>query len=418
MANYFTPITKYLPKSLDTVFAEESKTLDLLDAGKMVNVNFSEAGYVKVLSILTDGLSDYYRVNEGSTGNAYVHKQGTSGDGYRKGNVSTSWEIFKLHYDRGIQFQVDNMSNEEEAGAVIGNTLTEFLRTRVVPEVDAVRFSRIAEKCSASLGNLVTETPTASSILANFYTAFEWLKARGVPEAEQIIYVNPSVMTKIQTSDKLVRYLTQEEYKRGDITFTIQKFEGRKIIVVTPDRFFTKVQVGDNGFYPSASSKLINYMIVSARACVPIVKLEKSQVWTPDQVQDFDGYKVNFRMLHDLIIPKNKVIGCYCSVSSTDADTIANSLDVLLEEGTTTNGFVATAFYSQPAGINGELVYSASAFTLNSQVTVDGSTIISVPLDTQIIDATNTSAYFALIDASGVVVAATPSAITLVKKGA
>ena len=85
MANNFTPITKYMPKALDTVFATESRTNDLINGQKWINLNFDETGYVKILSILTDGLSDYYRVNEGQTGTDYVHKQGNSGDGYKKG---------------------------------------------------------------------------------------------------------------------------------------------------------------------------------------------------------------------------------------------------------------------------------------------------------------------------------------------
>ena len=418
MANNFTPITKYMPKALDTVFATESRTNDLINGQKWINLNFDETGYVKILSILTDGLSDYYRVNEGQTGTDYVHKQGNSGDGYKKGNVGTSWEIKQLDYDRGKQFQVDNMSNEEEAGQVIGNLLAEFLRTRVVPEVDAVRFSKIASKTSVSLGNRVIETPTANNILSDFYRVFEWFAERGVPAEEQIIYVNPSIMTMIQTSDKLIKYLSQEEYKQGDITFTIQKFEGRKIVVVPKERFFTNVQVGENGYYPSANSYTINYMVISTRAVVPIVKLEKSKVWTPDQVQDFDGYKVNFRMFHDVIIPKNKVIGCYASISTASATSTSAVLDVLTEEGTQTNGFIPTAFYTQPGGIYGSLVYSASAFTLNSQVVVDGTNIIGLELDSETVDATNTSVYFALVDGSGYVVATSPSAVTLEKKGA
>lgn len=416
MANSIDKIQKYLLKAVDTVYIEESVTEDLLRDEHYVDLDFTGTATVRVYSTATSGLYDYSRVNEGPTGNNYVHKQGTSGDGYHKGNVQGKWEVFTLAYDRGIQFQIDAATNEETGGLPIATTFTEFLRTAVVPETDAVRFSRIAEKCSASLGNRVTESPTASNILSLFNAGFAWLKQRGVPSTNQVIYVNPDIMTLIRNSDKLVKYLTQEDYKRGDNTFTLEKFEGRRIIEVTSDRFFTDVQVGDNGFYPSASSKAINYLICDKKAVVPVVKIYKSKIWSPDQVQDFDGYKVNFRLQHDCFVPKNKVLGCYLSVSTLDADEVNSTLQVLNVAGNTTNGFITENYWTLPAGKFGTLCYSASAFTLGSDVTIDGTTVIEVPLNTEIIDATNTNAYFALVDEYGKCIATTPSAVALSKK--
>lgn len=139
MANNITRIEKWLPNVIDTVFAQESKTALLENGAKFIDVEFKEAGYVKVASILMDGLSDYFRVNHAGQANslAYAHDNQNNGsgyrDGYRRGNVDVSWEIFQLSYDRGKQFLVDNMDNEETAGAIIANLLTEFVRTRVVP---------------------------------------------------------------------------------------------------------------------------------------------------------------------------------------------------------------------------------------------------------------------------------------------
>ena len=116
MANVFAKIEKYMQDAIDTVFAEDSKTKILENGSKFIDVNFKEAGYVKVMSLLMDGLSDYYRVNSGVTASDNVHYQGGSADGYKKGNAEGSWEIFQLNYDRGKQFQIDNMDDEESAG--------------------------------------------------------------------------------------------------------------------------------------------------------------------------------------------------------------------------------------------------------------------------------------------------------------
>ena len=133
MANEFGLITKYMQNAIDTVFAEESKTRILENGSKFIDVNFKEAGYVKVMSLLTDGLSNYFRVNNGLGSSNNGYSAYPTLDGYKVGDAQATWEIFQLQYDRGKQFRVDNMDNEETAGLIIGNLLTEFLRVKVVP---------------------------------------------------------------------------------------------------------------------------------------------------------------------------------------------------------------------------------------------------------------------------------------------
>lgn len=393
MANNFNLITKYLQNAIDTVFATESKTNLLVNGSKYVDLNFKEAGYVKVMSLLMDGLSDYYRVNNGlgTDGNGYANYP--TNDGYQIGSVSSKWEIFKLDYDRGKQFRIDNMDDEEQAGLVIGNLLTEFLRTKVVPEVDAVRFAKMASKASASLGNKVTETISANQIISKFNSAFEWLTEHEVPEEDQVIFVNPAVMTQIRNTTELYKKLSQVEYK-GDVSFKIDTYEGRPIIEVPTSRFFTNLATTQNGYTATSTSKIINFMVVSKKAIVPIVKLEKSKTWTPDVVQDFDGYKVNFRMYHDAIIPKNKVPGIYVSVAEAVATTKTNLLSVDLEKDGTNTIFKGA--YTTPAGLLGKVEQAKTdVFTVGATVTGDVKSLEEGDaIDT-------TMVYFGLIDANG-----------------
>ena len=113
MANSIARIEKWLPQVIDSVMATESKTALLENGAKYIDVNFKEAGYVRIMSILMDGLSDYYRVNHigvsGSGAYAHDNSNNLSGarDGYARGNVDAQWELFQLRYDRGKQFLVD-----------------------------------------------------------------------------------------------------------------------------------------------------------------------------------------------------------------------------------------------------------------------------------------------------------------------
>ena len=399
MANSIGLITKYMQEAIDTVLTQEAKTNVLVNGSKFIDLNFKETGYVKVMSLLMDGLSDYYRVNNGLGSASNGYSTYPSNDGYKVGDTSAKWELFQLEYDRGRQFRVDNMDNEETAGLVIGNLLAEFLRTKVVPEVDAVRFSKMAKKCNAALGNLVSETISANQIIGRFNSAFEWLFEHGVPEEEQVIFVSPNVMTLIRNTTELYKRLTQDEYRNSDVTFTIEKYEGRQIIEVPSNRFFTGVVTTDNGYMPSANSYVINFMIASKKAVVPVVKLEKSKIWTPEQVQDFDGYKVNFRMYHDIIIPKNKVPAIYTSVSAVAGTSKTNLLSVALTK--VTSGYTLDAYYTTPAGLMGTVVRSATAFTLGNKYTTSSSVVAVGEGDTFTKFSSENAQYFALLDGSG-----------------
>lgn len=373
MANNIALIEKWLPNVVDTVFAEESKTALLENGSKFIDVDFKDAAYVRILDILMDGLSDYWRVNHaGVAGSgAYAHDNSNNGydadghpyrDGYHRGNTQATWEIYRLRYDRGKQFLVDNMDNEETAGAIIANLLTEFIRTKVVPEVDALRFSTIAGKANVTLGNLVSGAIAANTILASFNAGFEWLTEHEVPEEEQIIFVSPSVMTMLRSTTELVHFIQQADYKsEKGITFTLPAYEGRPIVMVPSDRFYTEIDINQNGYAPTANSKVINFMICSKKAILPIVKLNKSKIWSPETQDDFDGFKVNFRIYHDTIVPKNKLVGTYVSVSSVDATTKANLLDVALKTGLAANGVILDGAFTTPAGLLGEIYYQSSA---------------------------------------------------------
>lgn len=419
MANAFTVITKYLTNAVDTVLATESKTALLENGSKFMDLDFKEAGYVRVLSILMDGLSDYYRVNNGTVANPYAHYQNGSGDGYRVGNSSATWEIFRLKYDRGRQFQVDNMDNEELAGQIIANLLTEFLRTKVVPEIDTVRFSTIAGYCSASLGNLVSETPTATDadtgIIHRLNAGIEWLTEREVPMEDMVIFVNPKVMTLIRNTPELSKYILQTDFnsERG-VTFTLPAYNGIPIVEVPSNRFYTNAVVsGENGYYPGADSHLLNFMILSKKAAVPVVKLQKSKIWGPDQVQDFDGFKVNFRLYHDLIVPKNKVVACYASeAASIMASAASNILDVVMTEGSAENTTVIKDYYTTPAGMLGTLYYNSTAYTLGASASGTKIDEIGEGIDLTI---TGASVYFALVQ-NNVVIATSSKAVTVPKK--
>lgn len=423
MANFIDVITKYLPQKLDKVLIQDSATEILARNTAFVDTDFKETGYIKVANILMDGLSDYKRLNNGIGGADYAHYAGQNGstarDGLKVGNVDLGWELFQLQWFRGKEFQIDYMDDEEAAGVVIGNLLTEFMRTKVVPEIDALRFSEMAKKCYASLGNKVVETLSASTVLSNLIAAFTWQSQHGVPAEDQILFVNYDTMALIMNSPELTRYITQTDYRsEAGITFHVQAFQGRPIVEVPSNRFFTDAVAGSNGYEQTADSKIINYMVVSKKAVSPVKKLEYSKIFAPGMMPGFYGYLVDFLMYHGIVIPKNQVPAIYCSVSATSASAEYAKLAVELSAGEATNGLKVGEFFTNPAGIRGSLAYKLAASAIAPTSAGGDATGFTSFAGGEIACSTNTHAEFVLVAYGKVVATSGDIDISSIKKSA
>ena len=117
---------KNAPELLDKIYKQASTTSEfdmngaLVQAGKNTNEII-----VPVLEM--DGLGEFSR-----------------NSGYVDGDVSLTNETKKFNYERGRKLKTDAIDNEETGGVILANLSAEFLRTKVIPEVDAVRYAEYA----------------------------------------------------------------------------------------------------------------------------------------------------------------------------------------------------------------------------------------------------------------------------------
>ena len=125
MANSITLFKKYINK-LDEVYKQSAKTAVLDGDSTLVQMG-ANTNEIIVPKISMDGLGDYSR-----------------NGGYVDGDVTLTNETVTFNYDRGRAFSVDAMDNEESAGVAFGKLASEFIRTKVVPEMDAFRFAQYA----------------------------------------------------------------------------------------------------------------------------------------------------------------------------------------------------------------------------------------------------------------------------------
>lgn len=397
MANSLAAVTVYGVENIDKILVHETKTAILEKGDKYVQLNFDGKKTVKIASILVDGLSDYYRANHVGVANSqsYSHDNQNNGagyrDGYDRGDVAASWEEFTLAYDRGKQFVIDDQDNDESAGILIANTLSEFLRTRVIPEIDAVRFAKLAGYTYTTLGNRKEGAISTNSIIAEFNAAIQYAFNSGVASEDQVFFVSSDVWTKIKSTTELTKFITQGDFRseRG-ITFNLPAYEDRPIIVVPDDRFFDDIQLTNNGYVPAAGAHKINFLLVDKKSFIPVTKVKKYKVWAPDTQWQQDGYIVNCRIVHDSFVPNNKVVSVYAHIDNTAlAAASTNRVLAGLKAGTVTNGINIAVLGTRPAGLTGTYVYQtgassiASPFTLGASVTIDGTNVIAPTYDNQ-----------------------------------
>lgn len=292
MANNIELFKKYVPL-LDEVYKLSSLTADLDGAPELARQG-QNANELIIPKISMDGLANYSR-----------------NSGYVDGDVTFTNETVKCNFDRGRMFTVDTLDNIETAMMAFGRLASEFIRTKVVPELDAFRFATLA-----SLTGISTTAGAALSTGANVITALRaavnQMDEDEVPDNERILYITPTLLG-------LVRDL--------DTTKSKEVLDGfAKVVKVPQSRFYTsikqlsgKVETVTNGsddqtaggYKKGDSAVNINFMIIHKPAVIQYQKHVAPKVITPEQNQDADAWKFGYRNVGISDAYENKVAGIY-----------------------------------------------------------------------------------------------------------
>lgn len=218
--------------------------------------------------------------------------------GYVPGDITLEYETKKCTYDRGRMFTVDAMDNIETAGIAFGRLSGEFLRTRVVPELDAWRLASYAQ---------ISGVTTVEANLTDGKDALAALRAaRGKIEnaeanlATCYLFINPTIYGMIEDLD------TTASKK------AIEGFAG--IIKVPQGRFCSKVDLtasGEGGYAKNEAGKDLNFLIVDKQAAIQFQKHTVSKIITPEANQDADAWKFGYRTVGIAECKDNKKDGIY-----------------------------------------------------------------------------------------------------------
>ena len=285
MANNIALAKKYVDL-LDEVYRVNALT-SILDSDMSLSRAGANTNEIVIPKISMDGLADYSR-----------------NSGYVSGDVALSWETVKFNYERGRMFTVDVMDDEETQNVAFGRLAGEFMRNKVVPEIDAFRFAQYAGTAGIST-TAGADLADGSAVLSAITAGMSKMDEDEVPQEGRILFITPTLA-------RLVEALDTNKSREVLAGFS-------QIIRVPQSRFYTAIDLYDGttngetagGYVKNASAKNINFMIIEKSALLQYTKHAVPKIISPEANQDADAYKYGYRNYGLADVYENKVCGIY-----------------------------------------------------------------------------------------------------------
>lgn len=332
MPNSIELFKKNAPELLDKIYKAESTTSDFDMNGALVQAG-KNANEIVIPVLDMDGLGDFDR-----------------NSGYVDGDVSLTNETKKFNYERGRKLKTDAIDNEETGGVILGNLSAEFLRTKVIPEVDAVRYATYSAipNISKSKGTHKTEEEVYKAIAK----AWDDMTDDEVPEENRHLRITSTELglirdmdnyksktllekfasiktvpqSRFQTAIELLSGKDADGERKGGYRKIADKYEQTKDTAIDTEKtYYTKnddkytavdspVVANISTYYEKEEgSKDINFMIIHKPALLQYTKHNKMKIFTPEQDQDGDNYKWLYRLYGLNEYYANKVAGIHLS---------------------------------------------------------------------------------------------------------
>lgn len=285
MANTIQKFKKYVVSLLDEVYKNASKTA-ILDGAPELASQGANADELIIPKIDMDGLGDYDR-----------------NSGYTQGDVTFTNETVKCNFDRGRMFTVDNVDNMDTAGMAFGRLSGEFIRTKVVPELDAFRFATYAVTSGADITAHSGSYADGEAVRKAIAAKNDAMTDAEVPAEGRVLFINPVLNGMIRDMDTT---------KSKEL---LAKFAA--VVEVPQARFYTAIEQLDGksegqkkgGFKKADSGFNLNFLIVEKSAVIQYQKHVAPKTVTPEQNQDADAYKFGYRNVGIADTYENKAAG-------------------------------------------------------------------------------------------------------------
>lgn len=280
--NYSTLLDKKL---------EHDALTGLLDLDNQYVGEVNGAGQVKIPKFsVMDGLFDYSR-----------------SAGFTAGDLTLAYETVTLDWDRGTSFTIDRVDDADAAMVASANLMDEFFRTKLVPEVDAVRFAAYAG-AAISAGNSASGSLDASTII-DAIDAGESSIGQAHDPADAILFISWDAYAALKQA------AAPRFQPDGDRERNIERFDGMRVVKVPTARFGATVAKDTTNGGVSVSNA-INFLMVVPEAVQQVKKFELPKIFTPDENQTMDAWLFQIRLHHGMWVLDQKVDGVYAHVLS------------------------------------------------------------------------------------------------------
>ena len=284
MANSIA-LSKIYTNLLDEVYKNSALTAVLESDASLARAG-ANANEIVIPKLSMSGLADYKR-----------------NSGYVNGDVTLNWETVQFNYERGRMFQVDDMDNEETQNIAFGRLAGEFIRTKVVPELDAFRFAKYAAVTGA--GAATGTLATGADVIAALRTATSSMDEAEVPMEDRHLFITPTLLGLVEDLD------TNKSKEVLSRFATITK--------VPQTRFYSAIKLNDGttlgeeaGGYVKASGAVdLNFEIIHKPATLQFTKHAVPKIISPEQNQDADAWKYGYRNYGLCDTYENKAAGIY-----------------------------------------------------------------------------------------------------------
>ena len=284
MANNIA-LAKVYTNLLDEVYQQSALTA-VLESDATLARQGANANEIVIPKLSMDGLADYNR-----------------NSGYVNGDVELTWETAKFNYERGRAFTVDDMDNEETQNIAFGRLAGEFIRTKVVPELDAFRFATYASTTGA--GTATGTLATGVDVINALRTATSAMDEAEVPMEDRHLFITPTLLGLVQDMDTT---------KSREV---LSRFAS--ITPVPQTRFYSAIELLDGktggeekgGFKKASGAIELNFEIIHKPATLQFTKHAVPKIIAPAQNPDADAWKYGYRNYGLCDVYENKTAGIY-----------------------------------------------------------------------------------------------------------
>lgn len=299
-------LAEKMTSELDKAIVEKSATGFLAD--NAMKSKFVGAKTVLIPEMDLVGLGDYDRDT-----------------GFVQGSITVENQPYTMGMDRGRSFQLDRMDNDESGVTnLAGQVMKEFVRTKVVPEMDAYNISKLGGY--AATQNQTVALPSGKTLDTGIYALFvdavnKAQEAIGFDE-ELVCFVDNAVWAAASKTNEISRQLMVSNFKQGSVDLQVKTLNGiplrpvKSSLMKTAYTFYDGVTKGEGvpdqtigGFVPTSAAKSIGLMILPKKAAMLVKKTETTRIFDPSKNQKADAWQFDYRVYYDMFIRKSRQAG-------------------------------------------------------------------------------------------------------------